>query len=74
MNMLEKVEVVHFVGHSLPIADGYALRTNYLVQNQRRLGVESAVVTRPDYDERYSEKLKSEDTVECIKHFHRLIL
>ena len=41
------MKVLHVVQRSLPILDGYSIRTKYIVENQALKGIEPVVVTSP---------------------------
>ena len=64
------MKALHFVAHSLPRADGYSIRTQYLAKGQQQLGLEPAVVTRPGFADGYPEALAFRQDVDGIPHFH----
>ena len=64
------MKAMHFVAHSLPRADGYSIRTQYLAQGQQNLGLEPVVVTRPGFADGCPEALSFRENVDGIPHFH----
>ena len=45
-----KVKVLHVLNHSLPVQDGYALRTRSILLEQRALGWKTAQVTSSKHE------------------------
>lgn len=64
------MKALQFVAHSLPRADGYSIRTQYLAQGQQNLGLEPVVVTRPGFADGCPEALGFREDVDGIPHFH----
>jgi glycogen synthase len=44
------MKVLHVLDHSLPLQSGYAFRSASILEAQRRLGIELAVLTSPKHD------------------------
>ena len=64
------MKALHFVHHSFPVADGYSIRTRYIVQSQQKLGLDPVVVTRPGFLRECPRKLEFREKIDGIPHLH----
>src|SRR4051812_9196204 len=46
----ELMRVLHVLHHSVPYLDGYTVRSRYIVEYQRRLGLTPIVLTPPQHE------------------------
>lgn len=64
------MRTLHLVHHALPLADGYAIRTRYLLQAQRQAGSEPIVVTRPGFADTHAPSASFCDVIEGVPQYH----
>lgn len=61
--MRRLLRILHVLNHSLPVVDGYAVRSANIVYAQRRLGWEPVVVTSPRHVVEASDAVEERDGV-----------
>ncbi len=66
---MPRARVLHVLHHSLPVSDGYAIRTRYLLDLQREGGWEVAAVTSAQHAEWNPEPTPDQERVEGVEHF-----
>lgn len=52
------MKVLHVLDHSIPSYDGYSMRSQYIIENQKKIGITPIVVTSPKH------KYQIQETVE----------
>ncbi len=68
MNM---TKVLHILDHSIPVADGYSIRSQNILRFQRELGLEPVAVTSARHVDRYRAAVTAEvETIDGIR-YHR---
>lgn len=60
------MRVLHVLHHSIPVLDGYSMRSEYILRTQQELGIAPLVVTGPQH-EPYGEPLEAHNGIE----YHR---
>ena len=63
------MKILHILDHSLPIHDGYALRSMNIFRTQREMGITPVILTSPKHEEYWMEENRKRELIEGLSFY-----